>query len=93
MATDPARVINHDYRAALVCDLTALCVAADDFVAVGDPDDGWIVLPPRRFIQPAQWTLLNLNGREEAGEALRVFPAMVTDGAGGEAEVKGVAAL
>jgi hypothetical protein len=43
-------VTNHDDRAALICALTALCVAAGDFTAVGDAD-GWIVPPPRRFVQ------------------------------------------
>ena len=47
-------VTNHDDRAALVCALTALCVAAGDYVAVGD-QDGWIVLPPRQFIQAWAW--------------------------------------
>jgi hypothetical protein len=35
-------VVNHDDRAAVVCALSALCVAVSDFVAVGD-DDGWII--------------------------------------------------
>jgi Protein of unknown function (DUF429) len=47
-------VTNHDERAAIVCALTALCVATGDYTAVGD-DDGWIVLPPHRFIRP--WAL------------------------------------
>lgn len=54
-------VVNHNDRAALVC---ALGVATGDFVAVGD-DDGWIILPPRGFIQSVQWTLLNDNARED----------------------------
>lgn len=56
-------VTNHDDRAALVCALTALCVAAGEYVAVGDRD-GWIVLPPRRFIQAWAWDDLaaNANG-------------------------------
>lgn len=62
-------VTNHDDRAALVCAISALCVAVGDFVAVGD-EDGWIILPPRRFIQPAQWSLLVVNAAEEATEAL-----------------------
>jgi predicted RNase H-like nuclease len=45
-------VTNHDDRAALVCALTALCVAAGEFMAVGDAD-GWIILPPRDLI--ADW--------------------------------------
>lgn len=64
ISRDITSVINHDDRAALICALTALCVVKEDFVAVGD-DDGWIILPPQRFIQPKQWELLNNNAQEE----------------------------
>jgi Protein of unknown function (DUF429) len=64
-------VANHDDRAALVCALSALCVAVGDFVAVGD-DDGWIILPPRRFIQSAQWSLLTANAAEETAGTLHI---------------------
>lgn len=37
---------NHEKRAGVVCALTALCVAAGEHVAVGDPVDGDIMLPP-----------------------------------------------
>ena len=40
------RVRDHDHVAALVCALTALCVLAGRYVAVGDDDDGSIILPP-----------------------------------------------
>jgi hypothetical protein len=63
-------IVNHDDRAAFVCALTALSVATADFVAVGD-DDGWIVLPPRQFIQSRQWSLLSINAGEEEAGALR----------------------
>ena len=36
---------NHDDRAAIVCAITALCVAARRYTAVGD-DNGYIILPP-----------------------------------------------
>jgi hypothetical protein len=63
-------VTNHDDRAALVCALTALCVAARDYTAVGD-EDGWIVLPPAS-LQPA-WAraLLQQNANEERAGSLR----------------------
>lgn len=61
---DTNAIINHDDRAAFVCALTALCVAAGQFVAVGD-DDGWIVLPPREFIRSPQWELLVANASKE----------------------------
>ena len=41
---------NHDHRAAFVCALAALCVAKNQYVAVGDPEDGYIILPPN--LQP-----------------------------------------
>jgi hypothetical protein len=71
---DVASVINHDDRAALICALSALCVATGDFVAVGD-DDGWIIMPPRRFIQPAQWALLQANAAEEGEGNLHIAEA------------------
>ena len=48
----PSEVTNHDDRAALVCALTALCVAAKQFTAVGDNDYGWIILPPYQKFAP-----------------------------------------
>jgi hypothetical protein len=36
---------NHDDRAAIVCAITALCVAARRYTAVGD-ENGYIILPP-----------------------------------------------
>lgn len=46
-------VTNHDDRAALVCALTALCVAAGRYTAVGNAD-GWIFMPPIDLV--ASWT-------------------------------------
>ena len=43
-------ITNHDHRAAFVCALAALCVAKNQYVAVGDPEDGYIILPPN--LQP-----------------------------------------
>lgn len=42
---DLATFVDHDQRAAIVCALTALCVSVGRFAAVGDPVDGFIVLP------------------------------------------------
>ena len=39
-------ITNHDHRAAFICALAALCVARNQYAAVGDPEDGHIVLPP-----------------------------------------------
>ncbi len=60
-----AHVTNHDDRAALVCALTALCVAAGDYVAVGD-EDGWIVLPPCDFVADWAWADLEANAQDAA---------------------------
>jgi hypothetical protein len=67
----PSTVTNHDDRAALVCALTALCVAAGDFVAVGD-DNGWIILPPVTFVQSWALGLLETNAAGEETPALHV---------------------
>ncbi len=64
----PARtwgsVTDHDERMALVCALTALAVAADDYVAVGDERQGWIILPPRALIR--DWAFQDLEANAEA---------------------------
>ena len=57
-------VTNHDDRAAVVCALTALCVAAGRYSAVGD-QQGWIVLPPRDFIQSWAWSRLSENANKD----------------------------
>ena len=62
---------NHDDRAALVCALTALCVAIGDFTAVGDHCDGWIVLPPKR--QFAEWAWKAVSRTVEHNGELRVL--------------------
>lgn len=81
LAGDLAAVVNHDDRAAFVCALSALGVAAGDFVAVGD-DDGWIILPPRAFIQPSQWTLLEGNASDSgAGSLVVEMPHTLSRGA------------
>jgi hypothetical protein len=71
LQTHPNTVTNHDDRAALVCALTALCVAAGDFVAVGG-DDGWIILPPAAFVQSWALSLLETNAADEGTLALHV---------------------
>jgi hypothetical protein len=60
---DLGGITNHDDRAALICALTALCVVAKDFVAVGD-EDGRIILPPRSFIQDWAFAAMADNARE-----------------------------
>lgn len=65
-------VTNHDDRAAVVCALSALCVAAGDYTVVGD-QDGWVVLPPRALIQDWAWELLSANASPgELGHATDV---------------------
>jgi hypothetical protein len=64
-------VTNHDERAAMVCALTALCVAFGDYTAVGD-GNGWIILPPRSFIAEAHWRLLAANDSEFGDTSLLV---------------------
>jgi hypothetical protein len=58
-------VTNHDDRAALVCALTALCVASGEFTAAGDAD-GWMILPPYVFTQGWARVDLEVNALDEA---------------------------
>ena len=74
LARTPTDLTDHDERAALVCALTALCVAADDYTAVGD-DDGWIILPPYALLQP--WAREDLEANAAAA-ALRAPSAVAT---------------
>jgi hypothetical protein len=71
-------VVDHDERASVVCTLTALCVAAGDYTAVGN-EDGWIVLPPPALIQNWAWKILTENARGEGLEWSGSFPAIVTN--------------
>jgi hypothetical protein len=74
LACQPAKVTHHDDRAALVCALTALSVGAGDFTAVGDAD-GWIILPPRRFVRSWAQADLEANAREDqSGSLYQVEP-------------------
>jgi len=71
MSQHPSAVTNHDDRAALVCALTALCVAARDYTAAGD-EDGWIILPPSSFVQGWAMDALRANAAGERGPALHI---------------------
>jgi predicted RNase H-like nuclease len=59
-------VTDHELRAAVICALTALCVAQKNYVAVGDHRNGWIILPPlveagEAGLQPWAWEALQKN--------------------------------
>jgi hypothetical protein len=62
---DIRQITNHDDRAAFVCAVTALCLAANDYTAVGD-HDGWIILPPFSFIKQWALPLFEANARNHA---------------------------
>ena len=64
----PSQITNHDDRAAFVCALTALCVAAGWYVAVGDDEYGWIHLPPKCMIRPWALEALAQNTKREKEE-------------------------
>ncbi len=57
---------NHDDRAAFVCALTALCVSAGNFTAVGDERDGWIILPPQWAFAEWAWEAISETARQTA---------------------------
>lgn len=62
-------ITNHDDRAAFVCALSALAVAASDFCAVGDRN-GFIILPPADTIAPWALGYLRANAAEHQEECL-----------------------
>lgn len=72
-----SKVSNHDERAVLVCLVTAACVAAGSFTAIGDDRGGWFYLPP--WSMWASWAqdeashqTRRLKGEERAVEIVRV---------------------
>ncbi len=69
----PEVVTNHDDRAALICALTALGVAAGAFVSVGDKE-GRIVLPPEALLAP--WAREALLGSPD------LTPYLLVEGSG-----------
>jgi hypothetical protein len=64
-ADDLGLVTNHDDRAALICAISALGLAVGKYCTVGDPQNGWIILPPSQFI--GQWAkpMLSENGKAD----------------------------
>ena len=71
-------VMDHDERASVACALTALCVAAGDYAAVGN-EDGWIILPPPALIQTWAWKILTENARAGGLEWRGSSPADLTE--------------
>lgn len=53
LSNDLAAIHHHEHRAGVVCALTALSVASGEYVAVGDPADGDIILPAQSNWGPA----------------------------------------
>ena len=70
-------VRDHDHRAALVCALAAMAVARGRYVAVGDPVDGDIFLPPLKAWGPGG------GGKPWAEEELRRNVVPVRQNKGG----------
>jgi predicted RNase H-like nuclease len=74
-------VQHHEERAAVICALTALCVAARNYVAIGDPNNGYIVLPPKASegepgLQPWAWAIIDGNRPANASRPIIVEPAI-----------------
>lgn len=70
-ATPFGSVLNHDDRAALICALTALGLAARDDAAVGDAQ-GWIILPPPALLRPWADAMLTASAARCGGGVDRV---------------------
>lgn len=62
--TSAWHITDHEEIAALVCALTALCVVAGRYTAVGSPTDGYIILPPTSFWGSGRDNLLPWAERE-----------------------------
>ena len=77
-------ISHHDARAALLCALVAVCVARGRYVAVGDPIDGDIILPPADL-----WGRAFASGGEPWAQAtLRSNVATVRQGAGNHTKAR-----
>jgi hypothetical protein len=62
---------DHDERAALVCLLTAACVAAGHYVAIGEPCGGYLFLPPWPLW--AAWARAELAAQHGRDAAIEVW--------------------
>ena len=77
-------ITDHDHRAAFVCALTAMCVSRNQYVSVGDPQGGQIILPPNNV-----WPILDGHRTSWAeselqrnmGQVRRTFGQRPTHGA------------
>ena len=72
---------DHEERAALVCALTALCLAAGRSAAVGDARGGWFFLPHLDFWEPWSRAALEQNIgrlREHAIEVVALTRPLLT---------------
>lgn len=77
LASDLRAVVDHEDRASLTCALTAVCIVVRAYVAVGDPTNGYIVLPPRaRAGEPGMqdwaWDTIQANKPEGSSAAIIV---------------------
>jgi len=62
-------VTDHEHRAAVVCALTALCVATRNYVGIGDTRNGYIILPPsvevsEAGLQPWAMSMIRANAKK-----------------------------
>jgi len=71
LKVDLSGISNHDHRAGVVCALTALAVLKRKYVAVGDAQDGDIILPPKQHwgisdnsSGPWMWAAISKNLRQ-----------------------------
>jgi predicted RNase H-like nuclease len=46
LQTQLGSITNHEHRAAVICAITALCVACRQYIAVGDSRNGYLIMPP-----------------------------------------------
>ena len=86
-------VTDHEHRAAVVCALTALCIAKNNYVAVGDSRNGYIILPANAEVsiagtQPWAMSMIRDNAKEakrwqrDGLSALPPSPHVIIEGGG-----------
>jgi hypothetical protein len=67
---------HHEKRAALICLLTAACIATGTAAMVGEARGGWLCLPPWSLWQP--WAIAGLE-RAACAIAARGYPPLDLD--------------
>lgn len=66
LETSLGTITDHEHRAAVLCAVTALCVAARRYLAIGDARNGYLIMPPvastgKPGVQEWSFNIINKN--------------------------------